>query len=232
MNDVNPAWKDVLTDADPDGCLTGDPLNGFRGFIKIPLSHFREIGNRNAAIPANSDVKQMKLFYTGTQGGTSPAGTSVYLDMFGFVSSVQGSGFEQLKPQTVTAPNVAATTVEETQAAILALYKDVTLLGDTQEQPHYLFNYSNQQADVDAYRAMLAQYYTLTVAQKAELEKQAEVEGKVADMAAVVRNYDTYNGIDGNLKTYVRNANEQFNIVKDNFKTEAVETAPVTAVLD
>ena len=232
MNDVNPAWKDVLTDADPDGCLTGDPLNGFRGFIKIPLSHFREIGNRNAAIPANSDVKQMKLFYTGTQGGTSPAGTSVYLDMFGFVSSVQGSGFEQLKPQTVTAPNVAATTVEETQAAILALYKDVTLLGDTQEQPHYLFNYSNQQADVDAYRAMLAQYYTLTVAQKAELEKQAEVEGKIADMAAVVRNYDTYNGIDGNLKTYVRNANEQFNIVKDNFKTEAVETAPVTAVLE
>lgn len=232
MNVAHPEWTDVQTDADSDGCLTGDPLNGFRGFIKIQLSHFREIGNDSAAIPVNSDVKQMKLFYTGTQGGTSPAGTSVYLDMFGFVSSVQGSGFEQLKPQTVAAPNVAATTVEETQAAILDLYKDVTLLGDTQEQPHYLFNYSNQQADVDAYRAMLAQYYTLTVAQKAELEKQAEVEGKIADMAAVVRNYDTYNGIDGNLKTYVRNANEQFNIVKDNFKANAVETDLVTAVLE
>lgn len=233
INEVNPEWQTRKTDNDgPDGCLTGDSLNGFRGFIQIPLSHFREIGNKKAAIPANSDVKQMKLFYTGTQGGTSPAGTSIYLDMFGFVSSAQGGGFEQLKPQIVTAPDVTpSVTVDTTKAAILALYKDVTLLGQTEAMSNYLFNYSNQNADVDAYHAMLEEYYTLTIAQKAELEQDAEVSGKIAEMASVVRNYDTYNNVPGNLQKYVTNTNAQFHVVVDNFKTNAVDTAPIVAVL-
>lgn len=234
INEANPEWQTRKTDNDgPDGCLTGDSLNGFRGFIKIPLSHFREIGNKNTAIPANSEVKQMKLFYTGTQGGTSPAGTSIYLDMFGFVSSDQGNGFEQLKPQTVTAPDVTpSVTVDTAKAAILALYKDVTLLGQTQVQKQYLFNYSDQQADIIAYRAMLDQFYTLPVAEKEALEQDAEVAGKIAEMAAVVRNYDDYNGVPGNLKKYVDEANQQREKVVASFPLKEVNTAPVVAALD
>ena len=90
MDAAIPAWKTVQTDNDGnDGCMTGASLNGFRGFIKIPLSHFCEItsnGNAGPVISANAVVKQIKLFYTGSQGGESPAGTTMSVDMFGFSS--------------------------------------------------------------------------------------------------------------------------------------------------
>lgn len=51
MDAAIPAWKTVQTDNDGnDGCMTGASLNGFRGFIKIPLSHFVRL--QATAMPA------------------------------------------------------------------------------------------------------------------------------------------------------------------------------------
>ena len=205
MDAAIPAWKTVQTDNDGnDGCMTGASLNGFRGFIKIPLSHFCEItsnGNAGPVISANAVVKQIKLFYTGSQGGESPAGTTMSVDMFGFSSGTPISGFEQLHPEReLEEPQLQSSDVESAVAAILALYEDVTLLNETEAKTDYLFSYGRTEQSITAYREMLALYHTLTVTEKGEVEQKLPANIKMADMEAFVRNYDTFGGVQGNLK--------------------------------
>ena len=86
MDAAIPAWKTVQTDNDGnDGCMTGASLNGFRGFIKIPLSHFCEItsnGNAGPVISANAVVKQNQAILYRLSGRRESCG---YDDVGGYV---------------------------------------------------------------------------------------------------------------------------------------------------
>lgn len=237
MDAAIPAWKTVQTDNDGnDGCMTGASLNGFRGFIKIPLSHFCEItsnGNAGPVISANAVVKQIKLFYTGSQGGESPAGTTMSVDMFGFSSGTPISGFEQLHPEReLEEPQLQSSDVESAVAAILALYEDVTLLNETEAKTDYLFSYGRTEQSITAYREMLALYHTLTVTEKGEVEQKLPANIKMADMEAFVRNYDTFGGVQGNLKKYVDSAVAQRETIENAFQKTAVSTGPVVTLLE
>ena len=236
MDAAAPEWKTVQTDSGNDGCLTGEALNGFRGFIKIPLSHFYEItssGNPGALISANSVVKQIKLFYTGYQGGVSPAGATMSLDMFGFSSNTQMDGFEPFRPEReLEEPQFKTTDVDSITTAILDLYEDVTLLNETEAETDYLFSYGSTAESVTAYNEMLSLYHTLTVDEKKEVEQKLPSNIKMADMAAFVRNYDTFGGAEGNLKKYVDNAVAQCGHIESVFQTTAVSTGPVGALLE
>lgn len=237
MDAAIPAWKTVQTDNDGnDGCMTGASLNGFRGFIKIPLSHFCEItsnGNAGPVISANAVVKQIKLFYTGSQGGESPAGTMMSVDMFGFSSGTPISGFEQLHPEReLEEPQFQISDVESAVAAILALYEDVTLLNETEAKTDYLFSYGRTEQSITAYREMLALYHTLTVTEKGEVEQKLPANIKMADMEAFVRNYDTFGGVQGNLKKYVDSAVAQRETIENAFQKTAVSTGPVVTLLE
>lgn len=237
MDAAIPAWKTVQTDNDGnDGCMTGASLNGFRGFIKIPLSHFCEItsnGNAGPVISANAVVKQIKLFYTGSQGGESPAGTTMSVDMFGFSSGTPISGFEQLHPEReLEEPQLQSSDVESAVAAILALYEDVTLLNETEAKTDYLFSYGRTEQSITAYREMLALYHTLTVTEKGEVDQKLPANIKMADMEAFVRNYDTFGGVQGNLKKYVDSAVAQRETIENAFQKTAVSTGPVVTLLE
>ncbi|HIT52783.1 MAG TPA: hypothetical protein IAD07_02455 [Candidatus Fimivicinus intestinavium] len=224
MEDDQPQWEPRQSDNGNDGCLAGSDLQGFRGFIKIPLSHFYEVqddGNPGQQIPQNSDVKQIKVFYTGAAGGTDQADRSMSLDMFGFVNTQPFTGAAPIAPDTqLTPPSFTATTVEAVRQQILDLYEDVTLLGAEQASTDYLFNYTD--ATNSAYSTMLAAYHTLTLTEKEQLATQLPSNVDIADMAAFVRNYEPYGGVDGNLKKYVANANSLYTTVTGNFGKTAL----------
>lgn len=226
LDDANPTWISRQTDTDNDGCLTSD-LEGFRGFIRIPLSYFKQIGNNSVDITGSlNDVRQVKFFFSGTAGGESPAGTSISLDMFGFAANSSFSDASQMKTLAtpVKEPSYENTTVESVQQLIDGLYKNVMLLGQTEESAGYLFDYQD-----DSYQAMLTAYRTLTVSEKDTLEQAYQT--KLADMAAFVRNYEPYGGVDGNLKKYVANANNLYTIVTDRFGNAALSTDDKTNVV-
>lgn len=229
MDAAKPEWQTVQTDNDGnDGCLTGEFLNGFRGFIKIPLAHFRGVtssGDPGAAIPSDSVVKQIKLFYTGVQGGESPAGALVSLDMLGFVSANSFSGSTQMKDLAASIKEPSYDQSGSTvQQLIDGLYTDVILLDHSETKVDYLFDYN-----ADAYQLMLTAYRTLTAAEKDALGQVYQT--KLADMAAFVRNYEKYNNVDGNLSQYVVNSQKQFTAVVEGFGKNAVATAQIVAVL-
>lgn len=233
MEDDKPQWEPRYSDSGNDGCLAGSDLQGFRGFIKIPLSHFYEVqddGNPGQRIPQNSDVKQIKVFYTGTAGGTDQADRSMSLDMFGFVSTQPFTDAAPIAPDTqLTPPDFTKTTVEAVKQQILDLYEDVTLLSEEQARPDYLFNYTD--LTKSDYSAMLAAYHTLTLSDKEQLATQLPSNVDIADMAAFVRNYEPYGGVDGNLKKYVANANNLYTIVTDQFGNTALSTDEKTNVV-
>lgn len=97
-------------------------------------------------------------------------------------------------------PQLQSSDVESAVAAILALYEDVTLLNETEAKTDYLFSYGRTEQSITAYREMLALYHTLTVTEKGEVEQKLPANIKMADMEAFVRNYDTFGGVQGNLK--------------------------------
>lgn len=234
LDAVNPQWTPQSTD--DDGCLT-NALNGFRGFIRIPMDHFYEYARtkQNAGEGDNkllntgkmNDIRQVKVFISGSDtADATPAGTSIALDEFGFATSTPQSGFVQLQQDALQTPDYDTETVDSVKAAILGLYEDVTLLGETESTSDYLFNYA-----ADTYAAMLSAYHTLTVAQKAELEADGAVQGKIADMAAFVRNYEPYGGVDGNLAKYVADAKVQYNTVITDFRGDGLSEEEKSAVV-
>lgn len=238
LDAANPQWTPQSTD--DDGCLT-NALNGFRGFIRIPMDHFYQYAQtkQNAGEGNNkllntgkmNDIRQVKVFISGSDtADATPAGTSIALDEFGFATSTPQSGFVQLQQDALQTPDYDTEAVGSVKAAILGLYEDVTLLGATESTSDYLFNYA-----ADTYAAMLSAYHTLTVAQKAELEQDAAVQGKIADMAAFVRNYEPYGGVDGNLAKYVADAKVQYNTVITHFRGDGLseeEKSSVVSALD
>ena len=101
-------------------------------------------------------LSRSSYFYTGSQGGESPAGTTMSVDMFGFSSGTPISGFEQLHPEReLEEPQLQSSDVESAVAAILALYEDVTLLNETEAKTDYLFSYGRTEQSITAYREML-----------------------------------------------------------------------------
>ncbi len=217
LDDADPEWVSRQTDTDNDGCLTSD-LEGFRGFIRIPLSYFKQIGNNSVDITGSlNDVRQVKFFFSGTAGGASPAGTSISLDMFGFAANSSFSGASQMKTLAapVAAPSYVGTSVESVQQLIDGLYENVVLLDQTEEQVDYLFNYN-----AESYQAMLTAYRVLPASEKDKLGPVYQT--KLTDMAAFVKNYDPFGGVDGNLKKYIANANSLYTTVTDNFGKTAL----------
>ena len=79
---------------------------------------------------------------------------------------------------------------------------------------------------------MLALYHTLTVTEKGEVEQKLPANIKMADMEAFVRNYDTFGGVQGNLKKYVDSAVAQRETIENAFQKTAVSTGPVVTLLE
>lgn len=186
-----------------DGCLnTG--LVGFRGFIRIPISVFKQIGGSATLTDDLSSVGQVKVFLSGNpDDGVSEAGSAFVLDMFGFISNEQEGSFTQTLEQqyhhAVELPTPVQNATAQFEAQLNELFVEET---DINNNPIQLFDVSK----TDAYTALVAAYNTMTLSEKENADdtlKKASG-GKytgVDELQLFVKNYDSYGMLgEGNLK--------------------------------
>lgn len=211
LNTPGNGWKQVKSD--DDGCLNTE-LAGFRGFIRIPVSSFHQIGRDGVLTNDLSSVGQVKVFLSGNPGGNDEAGRSFVLDMFGFISSENDSNFtltlEQQYHQKVDLPVVDANAETLFTGALAALFTTVT---DVNGNSIQLFNRDAKAGDVSAYDQLIKAYNTMTLTEK----KRADTALKMASAGAYtgvdklqlfVKNYDEWNGARGKLFTNAENADD------------------------
>lgn len=201
LDNPNKGWYPLSSD--DDGCL-GAGLVGFRGFIRIPVSYFNEIGGDRILTDALSTVGQVKVFLSGNPGGNDEAGNSFILDMFGFISNDPDGNFTQtLKEQyhqLVGLPDPVHNAMEQFNEALAGLF---TTVKDINNADLKLFNYSAE--TVSTYSQLIKAYNMLTLGDKqtADDAVQAASGGKytgVDELQLFVKNYDAWGGVIGNLQ--------------------------------
>lgn len=198
--------------SDNDGCLnTG--LVGFRGFIRIPVSYFNEIGGDRILTNDLSSVGQVKVFLSGNPGGNDEAGSSFVLDMFGFISSEQEYNFtqtlEQQYHQIVDLPDPDNNAKELFGTALEALFANE--ITDLDNSTITLFDRKAELNDVSAYDQLIEAYNTMTLTEKKQADKDLSAASGgaytgVDELQLFVKNYDEWNGAKGNLFTNAENA--------------------------
>lgn len=226
--------------SDNDGCLnTG--LVGFRGFIRIPVSYFNEIGGDRILTNDLSSVGQVKVFLSGNPGGNDEAGSSFVLDMFGFISSEQEYNFtqtlEQQYHQIVDLPDPDNNAKELFGTALEALFANE--ITDLDNSTITLFDRKAELNDVSAYDQLIEAYNTMTLTEKKQADKDLSAASGgaytgVDELQLFVKNYDEWGGTLGNLQ---RNAIEAVTLrtnVDTAFNSPAdtpLDTAPVVLIL-
>lgn len=204
----------VLDYDNPNGweTKTAAQLNGFRGFIRIPIASFASLDGRTLDW---SDVRQVKIFITGIPGNTQAEGSSFVLDMFGFLYNDE-STYTSLKKQSFTEieePEGVEDAATQFNGLLATLFVPVTDEKDT-----YLFDYN-----AAVYEELIDAYNTLTLSEKADADaalKEASG-GKytgVDELQLFVKNYDDWGGLgDGNLRVNANTANNLRGTVTDAF---------------
>lgn len=190
-NDSN-AWTNMMSADTEDGCLSSE-LAGLRGFVRIPLSSFAQVGNTSVALDPSQTIKQVKFFISGNAGGRNRLNNSFVVDMFGFASNSPQEGFVQFDSLStqVESPKYDTTlTIESVTELFNSQFKYV------EDQSLYLFDYS-----AESYLSLLKAYDTLTVAEKKQVDSLTAEKGfSVDELRLFVKNYDPYGNLgDGNL---------------------------------
>lgn len=228
----------VLDYDNPNGweTRTAAQLNGFRGFIRIPIESFASLDGKT--IDWN-DVRQVKIFITGIPGNTQAEGSSFVLDMFGFLYSDDNT-HKSLKDQNfveITPPTGVQDARTQFTDALNALFDPVTDVdGSTQVQ---LFDREAELNDVSAYDQLIEAYNTMTLTEKEQADEALSTASGgaytgVDELQLFVKNYDEWGGTLGNLQ---RNAIEAVTLrtnVDTAFNSPAdtpLDTAPVVLIL-
>lgn len=208
LNNPGAGWQTLNSDS--DGCLnTG--LVGFRGFIRIPISVFKQIGG-SATLTDLSSVGQVKVFLSGDPyNSPAEAGGSFVLDMFGFISNEQEGSFTQTLEQQyhheVELPTPVSNATAHFEAQLDELFVEET---DINNNTIHLFDVSK----TDAYTALVAAYNTMTLSEKenADAALKEASGGKytgVDELQLFVKNYDAWGGLGtGNLKANATTADD------------------------
>lgn len=208
LDNPGAGWQTLNSDS--DGCLnTG--LVGFRGFIRIPISVFKQIGGSATLIDLSS-VGQVKVFLSGDPyNSPAEAGGSFVLDMFGFISNEQEGSFTQTLEQQyhheVELPTPVSNATAQFEAQLEELFVEVTDINNNTIQ---LFDVSK----TDAYTALVAAYNTMTLSEKenADAALKEASGGKytgVDELQLFVKNYDAWGGLGtGNLKANATTADD------------------------
>lgn len=208
LDNPGAGWQTMNSDS--DGCLnTG--LVGFRGFIRIPISVFKQIGG-SATLTDLSSVGQVKVFLSGDPyNSPAEAGGSFVLDMFGFISNEQEGSFTQTLEQQyhheVELPAPVSNATAQFEAQLDKLFVEETDINNNTIQ---LFDVSK----TDAYTALVAAYNTMTLSEKenADAALKEASGGKytgVDELQLFVKNYDDWGGLGtGNLKANATTADD------------------------
>lgn len=237
LDNPDAGWYPLYSDT--DGCLS-EGLVGFRGFIRIPISVFNEIGGNDRMLTNLSNVGQVKVFWTGDPGNNVvEAGSSFVLDMFGFISDTQDAVFTQTLMQQyhheVDLPDPIADPMTEFNNALdngLFVPAEDINGGDLK-----LLDYS--EATASLYDQLINAYHTMTLGQKADANEDllAASGGKfteVDQLKLFVTNYDTWNNTQGMLAQNADKADTNRKTVVDAFTagTEIAVTTPIDNILD
>lgn len=230
LDNPNMGWEDIESNDPDDGCMSGE-LCGKRGFFKISLGVFGQMGDGSKKLNPSQTIKQVKFFVSGNPNAGKRLNDSFTVDMFGFAADGATSGFEQLKKSStpVSAPEYTETAVSTVVEQLENLFQPAT---DLNGKAIYLFNYSP-----GAYKDILQAYQTLTVTGKQEVNKQiSETYGFTIDQLQLfVKNYDEWGGLgEGKLQLNAEEAVTQCDEVKKAFNSSAgteLNTAPVVSIL-
>lgn len=238
LNNPPEGWYSLKSDE--DGCLnTG--LVGFRGFIRIPVNCFNEIGGGRILTDDLSSVGQVKVFLSGNPGGNDEAGSSFVLDMFGFISNEKDNNFtqtlEQQYHQKVDLPVVDANAEKLFMTALTALFTPVTDANGKQIQ---LFDREAKADNVSAYDKLIKAYNTMTLSEKEKADEAlSRASGNaytgIDELQLFVRNYDEWGGLgEGKLQLNAEEAVSQRNEVERAFRSPTgtgLDVAPVVSIL-
>lgn len=216
----------VLDYDNPNGweTRTAAQLNGFRGFIRIPIESFASLDGKT--IDWN-DVRQVKIFITGIPGNTQAEGSSFVLDMFGFLYSDDNT-HKSLKDQNfveITPPTGVQDARTQFTDALNALFDPVTDVdGSTQVQ---LFDREAELNDVSAYDQLIKAYNTMTLTEKEQADEALSTASGgaytgVDELQLFVKNYDEWNNEPGNLFTNAEKADALRALVTQAFEGGSV----------
>lgn len=186
----NPAddWQTIESLDLEDGCMSGE-LCGKRGFFKILLADFGQMGDGLKKLDPSQTIKQVKFFVSGNPNGGKRLNDSFTVDMFGFAATNAADGFERLKERStpVSAPEYdESVTVDTVVKQLKDLFQSAT---DLNGETIYLFDYS-----AGTYNTMLQAYQTLIVEEKQKVNNEiSSTYGFTVDQLQLfVKNYDEW----------------------------------------
>lgn len=211
-------------------------LNGFRGFVRMPLANFGGIGR--------GDIRQIKFFVTGKPDNANAAGSWFSIDMVGFLSNESNDlGGQTLKDQYYSEQKAPAydSDASDQFANLLdnnTIFKSVRDVDGTTVLK--LFDRTAvDESSKYVYDQLIAAYNTMTLSQKETADEvlqtaSGEKYKGVDELQLFVKNYDPWGELgDGQLKMNAQTAFNQREKVENAFTSSGsvLYTAPVVAIL-
>lgn len=230
LDNPDDKWQSIESKDKEDGCMSGE-LCGKRGFFKISLGTFGQMGNGSKKLGTSETIKQVKFFVSSNPSGNKRLNDSFTVDMFGFAADNATSGFEQLKDSStpVSAPSYTQTDENAVLDRLDSLFQQAT---DLNGNELWLFDYSSAE-----YTSMLEEYQTLTVDGKNTVNVQIgeTYDFTVDQLQLFVKNYDEWGGLgEGKLQLNAEEAVSQRNEVERAFRSPTgtgLDVAPVVSIL-
>lgn len=215
LDNPDDKWQSIESKDKEDGCMSGE-LCGKRGFFKISLGTFGQMGNGSKKLGTSETIKQVKFFVSSNPSGNKRLNDSFTVDMFGFAADNATSGFEQLKDSStpVSAPSYTQTDENAVLDRLDSLFQQAT---DLNGNELWLFDYSSAE-----YTSMLEEYQTLTVEEKQSVNDQISetYDFTVDQLQLFVKNYDEWGSLGtGQLQWNANRADDLRNKVTTAFNS-------------